>query len=69
VIGLVRGEAFLTGSWIFPGGLPLGSPLLFDVGVFLTVLGAVLHMLLRLLEREQAGDGTHDGAASRPTEG
>ena len=25
---------------------------LFDVGVFLTVLGAVLHMLLGLLERE-----------------
>ena len=69
VIGLVRGEAFLTGSWLFPGGLPLGSPLLFDVGVFLTVLGAVLHMLLRLLEREQADDGTHEGAASRPTEG
>ena len=33
-------------------GLPLGTPLLFDVGVFLTVLGAVLHMLLGLLERE-----------------
>ena len=32
--------------------LPLGTPLLFDVGVFLTVLGAVLHMLFRLLERE-----------------
>jgi multicomponent Na+:H+ antiporter subunit A len=52
VIGLVHGEAFLTGNWIFPAGLPLGTPLLFDVGVFLTVLGAVLHMLFRLLERE-----------------
>jgi multicomponent Na+:H+ antiporter subunit A len=54
VIGLVRGEAFLTGNWIFPGGLPLGTPLLFDVGVFLTVLGAVLHMLLQLLGRTEA---------------
>jgi multicomponent Na+:H+ antiporter subunit A len=52
VIGLVQGEAFLTGNWIFPGGLPLGTPLLFDVGVFLTVLGAVLHMLLRLIGQE-----------------
>ena len=52
VMGLVQGEAFLTGNWIFPGGLPLGTPLLFDVGVFLTVLGAVLHMLLRLIGQE-----------------
>ncbi len=52
MIGLIHGEPFLTGNWIFPAGLPLGTPLLFDVGVFLTVLGAVLHMLLRLLERE-----------------
>ncbi len=51
VIGLLRGEAFLAGSWIHPGGLALGSPLLFDLGVFLTVLGAVLHMLFRLLDR------------------
>ena len=52
VIGLVQGQAFLTGNWIFPAGLALGTPLLFDVGVFLTVLGAVLHMLFRLLARE-----------------
>ncbi len=52
VIGLVQGEPFLTGNWIFPGGLPLGTPLLFDVGVFLTVLGAVLHMLLPLIGQE-----------------
>ncbi|MDX9886765.1 hydrogen gas-evolving membrane-bound hydrogenase subunit E [Thauera sp.] len=52
VIGLLQGQPFLTGNWIFPAGLPLGTPLLFDVGVFLTVLGAVLHMLLCLLERE-----------------
>jgi multicomponent Na+:H+ antiporter subunit A len=52
VIGLLQGQPFLTGNWIFPAGLPLGTPLLFDIGVFLTVLGAVLHMLFRLLERE-----------------
>lgn len=52
VIGLLQGQAFLTGGWLFPGGLPLGTPLLFDVGVFFTVLGGVLLMLFRLLERE-----------------
>lgn len=52
LIGLLQGQAFLAGQWIFPAGLALGTPLLFDLGVFLTVLGAVLHMLFRLLERE-----------------
>jgi len=42
--GLLAGEAFLDGLWMFPGGLPLGTPLLFDLGVFLTVLGSVLHI-------------------------
>lgn len=53
LLGLLAGEAFLTGLWAAPAGLPLGTPLLFDVGVFLTVLGAVLHMLFRLLESEE----------------
>ncbi|MCK2127613.1 DUF4040 domain-containing protein [Thauera aromatica] len=52
LIGLLQGQPFLTGNWIFPAGLALGTPLLFDLGVFLTVLGAVLHMLFRLLARE-----------------
>jgi multicomponent Na+:H+ antiporter subunit A len=33
---------------MFPGGLPLGSPLLFDLGVFLTVLGSAMHMQEKL---------------------
>ncbi len=52
VIGLLQGAPFLTGAWFTAGGLKLGTPLLFDLGVFLTVLGAVLHMLFRLMERE-----------------
>lgn len=54
VIALLRDQPFLTGNWIFPGGLPLGTPLLFDVGVMLTVFGAVMHMLLRLLDQKEA---------------
>jgi multicomponent Na+:H+ antiporter subunit A len=48
VLGLLAGKAFLSGLWWFPAGLPLGSPLLFDVGVFLTVFGAAMHMLKQL---------------------
>ena len=48
ILGLITGSAFLTGLWTFPGGLPLGTPLLFDVGVFLTVFGSALHMIDKL---------------------
>jgi multicomponent Na+:H+ antiporter subunit A len=52
VLGLLAGEPFLSGLWMGAASLPLGSPLLFDVGVFLTVFGAILHMLFRLLAKE-----------------
>jgi len=43
---------FLTGLWSKgdPGSLALGTPLLFDIGVYLTVLGVVTAMLLSLME-------------------
>ncbi|MGL1834246.1 hydrogen gas-evolving membrane-bound hydrogenase subunit E [Rhodocyclaceae bacterium SMB388] len=50
-IGLLAGYDFLKGLWIFPLGLPLGTPLLFDIGVFLTVFGSVMHMMQRLAGR------------------
>jgi multisubunit Na+/H+ antiporter MnhB subunit len=50
VLALVQDVPFLTGLWIFPGGLPLGTPLLFDVGVFFAVLGAVATLVLALEE-------------------
>ncbi len=41
---------FLTGVWAFPGGIPLGTPLLFDVGVYLVVVGAVTTLVFALEE-------------------
>lgn len=52
LLGLSGGDAFFTARWIFPGGLPLGTPLLFDAGVFLTVSGALLHLFERLALEE-----------------
>ncbi|AUL99607.1 NADH dehydrogenase [Rhodocyclaceae bacterium] len=52
-VGLAAGTNYLTGAWIFPGGLPLGTPLLFDIGVFFTVFGAVVHLLFRLHDCEE----------------
>lgn len=49
--GPISGSAFMKGVW-WPasGSAVLGSPLVFDVGVFFTVLGAILTLLLTLEE-------------------
>lgn len=52
---LVRGEPFLTGQWgtvRVPGLLRIdvGTPLLFDVGVYLVVIGVTLLIVLTLAE-------------------
>jgi len=52
--GLLRGGAFMTAVWGTVGqGEPhivLGTPLLFDVGVFLAVVGVVLTIVFNLAE-------------------
>ena len=46
---VLRGQPFLTAQWA-PGSLPLGTPAVFDVGVFLVVSGVVLMMVFSLAE-------------------
>lgn len=53
--GLIEGKPFLYGMWASfePAGfgeLKVGTPLLFDIGVYFTVLGVCLLMLLTLAE-------------------
>ncbi|HVM30398.1 MAG TPA: Na+/H+ antiporter subunit B [Candidatus Limnocylindrales bacterium] len=54
LIALLMGEPLLTGQWWtidLPGmSLYLGTPLIFDIGVYLVVLGATLTMVLTLAE-------------------
>ena len=55
LLPLVRGQPFLTGQWGYlhlPGAakLELGTPLVFDIGVYLTVLGVTLMIMLTLAE-------------------
>lgn len=45
----LTGQAFLTGLW-WKDILPLGTPLLFDLGVYLAVIGGVLGILLKVDE-------------------
>ena len=56
VAGFAAGEALFTGQWMFLGateesyGTPLSTILLFDAGVYLVVLGAVLTLVFALEE-------------------
>jgi multicomponent Na+:H+ antiporter subunit B len=57
LVGLLMGEPLLSGQWfdiVLPDGetLKLGTPLFFDVGVYLVVMGATLTMVLTLAEEE-----------------
>jgi multicomponent Na+:H+ antiporter subunit B len=52
--GMAAGEPFLTGQWTVLGKeTHVGTPLLFDVGVYLVVFGACVMMLYSLMEREE----------------
>jgi multisubunit Na+/H+ antiporter MnhB subunit len=55
LVGALSGRPFLTGIWwIWQAGRPhelaMGTPLLFDIGVFFAVLGAILALILALEE-------------------
>jgi multicomponent Na+:H+ antiporter subunit B len=55
IIPVFCGDSFMTGKWfsVFVPGLEqldIGTPLLFDCGVYLLVLGVALTMILTLTE-------------------
>jgi multicomponent Na+:H+ antiporter subunit B len=56
VAAVLDGDVFFTGQWMFLGatatekGLPLSTVLVFDVGVYLVVMGAVLSLSFALEE-------------------
>ncbi len=52
---LFAGNPFFTGKWIsinlvFSGTLKLGTPLLFDLGVYLTVWGILLIIIFNIMD-------------------
>jgi len=57
LIGVFYGKNFLTGMWWFteiPVIGKIGSPLLFDFGVYLLVLGIMIKIVFTLAEEDQA---------------
>ena len=62
----LAGAPFLTGQWITIGGFKLGTPLLFDVGVFLVVVGFALTIVLALDRAAVAPDETTGNLPAAP---
>lgn len=57
IIGIAMGDPFMTGHWTelkLPlwGKLKVGTPLLFDIGVYLVVVGMTLMVIYALAEEE-----------------
>ena len=51
-VGPIRdGVPFLTGQWGTVAGLKIGTPVIFDVGVYLVVIGVVLTFVLGIKEQ------------------
>lgn len=51
IAGLMGGTAYLTHAWMDIGSVALGTALLFDIGVYLTVLGSILTFLSFFMEQ------------------
>jgi len=59
LVGPAVGDAFMqhyNGSLDIFGGLPLGTPLLFDTGVFLVVVGVFAKVFFILIEASAGRD-------------
>jgi multisubunit Na+/H+ antiporter MnhB subunit len=55
IAGPLQGDAMLTGLWwkqVIPGVGKLSTILLFDIGVYLSVMGTVLLILFTLSEED-----------------
>ncbi len=50
-LGALMGSPFLTSQWIHVAGIHIGTPVLFDVGVYLVVIGTVMTLVLGIKEQ------------------
>ena len=55
--GMLAGKEFLTGLWVtvnlpFSLSIALGTPMLFDLGVYLSVIGVLLTIMFSIMELE-----------------
>lgn len=58
LLGMLNGEPFLTGVWVTVptpgfGDVKLGTPVLFDIGVYLVVIGMSVEVVMLMAEEEE----------------
>lgn len=51
--GFFNADPFMTGQWVTVLGIKLGSPTIFDVGVYFTVIGVVLTVMVAILDKQE----------------
>ncbi len=54
---LLQAEPFMTGQWFSVLGVKVGTPVIFDIGVYLTVFGALLAAIFGLEESSAHPEG------------
>ncbi|MGE0634729.1 MAG: MnhB domain-containing protein [Pseudobdellovibrionaceae bacterium] len=52
LIGVLENRTFMQGVWIEVLGIQVGTPLIFDIGIFCTVLGALRAFFIPLLRED-----------------
>jgi multicomponent Na+:H+ antiporter subunit B len=60
IVGWVAGKEFMTGIWLdmdIPVMGKFGTPVLFDIGVYLLVTGMVVKVIFTLADTRSGGDG------------
>lgn len=62
-VALGRGQPFLTHAWGEWGGVPLSTVLLFDLGVYATVWGAIAGYALALIAAGEEDDAADEETA------
>jgi multicomponent Na+:H+ antiporter subunit B len=63
--GIIAGDPFLSGVWFIyeiPAIGKVGTPLLFDVGVYLVVLGVVMTIIFALAEATRETELEEEGS-------
>jgi hypothetical protein len=59
LVALFLGKPLMTGVWFSLFGVKVGTPVIFDIGVYLTVFGALLSAIFGL---EETADRTPEEA-------
>jgi len=53
---LFANASFMAGQWISVFGVKLGTPTLFDVGVYFAVVGVLLTIMMSILDKQEKWD-------------